>query len=75
MLSSAGIEVVGSRVGDVSSSVIGHNGDVVAYFLLNRPAFQRVKGIADRYVGRPGNTTIGAVRVEELRVDIIRGIS
>src|SRR5439155_6949332 len=34
-----------------------------------------LRGIADGYVGRPCNIAIGAVRVEELRVDIVRGIS
>ena len=75
VLSSAGVEVVGGRVGDVASGVIRDNGDVIAYLVLMRPAFQRVKRIADSYVRRPGNTAIGAIGVEQLRVDVIRGIS
>ena len=41
VLSPARIKVVGGRVGDIASSVIGHDGDVVAYFVLIRPACQR----------------------------------
>ena len=66
MLAPARVEVVRGRVCDIAPGVIGYNGDVIAYLLLNRPAFERVKGIADCYVRRPGNTAIGAVRIEQL---------
>ena len=64
MLAPARVEIEGSRVCHVASGIIGYDGDVIAYFVLNRPAFQRIEGIAHNYVGRPGTTTIGAVRVE-----------
>ena len=64
MLTPARVEIIRGGVGDIASGVIGHNGNVIAYLLLNRPAFQRVKGIADGYVRRPSHTAIGAVRVE-----------
>jgi hypothetical protein len=64
VLTPARVEVEGGRVGDVASSVIRHDGNIIAYLLLNRPALERVKGIADGYVGGPGNTAIGAVRIE-----------
>ena len=64
MLSSARVEVEGGRVCDIASGIIGHDRHVITYLLLNRPAFERVKGIADDYVRRPGNTAISAVGVE-----------
>ena len=75
VLSPAGVKVVRCRVCDIASGVIGHNGDVITYLVLLWPAFQRSEGIAHSYVGRPGNTAIGAVGVEQLRVDVVRGIS
>jgi len=64
VLTPARVEVVGGRVGNVPSRVVRHDGDIIAYLLLNRPAFERVKGIANGYVRRPRNTAIGAVRIE-----------
>ena len=64
VLSPARVEVVGSRVGHVTSSVIRDDGDIIAYLVLVRPAFERIKGIAHGYVRRPRNTAIGAVGVE-----------
>ena len=39
VLSPARVEIVRSRVGDVASGVIRHDGDVIAYLGLIRPAF------------------------------------
>ena len=64
LLSPARVEVKRGRVCDIAPGVIGHNGDVIAYLLLNRPAFQRIEGIAHSYIRRPGNTAIGAVGIE-----------
>ena len=64
MLSSAGIEVVGSRVGDVSSGIIGDDGDIITYLGLLRPTFQRVERLTDSYVGSPRNTAVGAIGIE-----------
>ena len=75
MLAPARVEVVRSRVCDIAAGVIGHDGNVIAYLVLNRPAFQRSEGIAHSYVRRPGHTAIGAVGIEQLRVDVVRGIS
>ena len=75
MLSSTRIEVVCSRVGDVTSGVIRHDGDIIADLVLLRPALQRSEGLADSYVRRPRNAAIGAVGVEQLRVNVIGGIS
>ena len=64
MLTPARVKVERGRVGDIASRVIRHDGDVIAYLLLNRPAFQRVKGIADGYVRRPSHTAVGAIGIE-----------
>ena len=75
MLTRGRVEVVGSRVGNVASSVVGHDGDIIAYLVLLRPAFERSERLTDSYVRRPRNTTIGAIRIEQLRIDVIGGIS
>ena len=64
MLTPARVEIIRGGVGDVASSVIGHDGDVIAYLLLYWPTLEWIKGVANRYVRRPSNTTVGAVRVE-----------
>ena len=64
MLSPARVEVKRGGIGYVASCVVGHDRDVIAYLLLDRPAFERVKGIAHRYVRRPRNAAIGAVGIE-----------
>ena len=66
MLAPARVEVVPGRVCDIASGVIGYNGDVIAYLVLNRPAFQWSEGIAHSYVGRPGDTAINAIGIEQL---------
>src|SRR5262249_50715938 len=64
VLSSAGIEVVGSRVGDVPSSLIRDDGDIITYLGLLRPTFQRFECLTDSYVGSPRNTAVGAIGIE-----------
>ena len=64
VLACAWVEVVGGRVGNVASGVIGYDGNVVAYLVLLRPAFQRSERLTDRYIRRPGSTTVRAIRVE-----------
>src|SRR5204862_5183249 len=64
----ARVEVESGRVSDVTSSVVRYNGDVLAYLVLGRIAFERSKRIAHRHIGRPRNTAIGAVGVKQLRV-------
>ena len=74
MLTHARVEIEGGGVGDIASRVIRHDRDVIAYLVLLRPTFERVKGIAHRHVRRPCETAIHAVRIEQLRVDVIRSI-
>ena len=74
MLAAARVEVERGGICHIASRVIRHNGDVIAYLALVRPAFQRIKGVAYRYVRRPGHAAIGAVGVEQLRIGVIRGV-
>ena len=75
MLTCAWVEIEGSGIGNIAPRVIRHDRNVIAYFVLLRPTFERVKGIAHRHVRRPCETAIHAVRIEQLRVDVIRSIS
>ena len=68
------VKVVGCRVGNVSSGVIRHDGDIIAYLVLLRPAFERSKGTAHCYVRRPGKSAVGTVRIEQLRIGVVCGI-
>lgn len=64
MLSAARVEIERRRVRDVASAIIRHDGDVIAYLVLDRPAFQWSERLADSYVGRPRNTAVGAIGIE-----------
>jgi len=74
VLTCAWVEIEGSWIGNIPSRVIRHDRNIIAYLVLLRPTFERVKGIAHRHVRRPGKTAIHAVRIEQLRVDVIRSI-
>jgi hypothetical protein len=69
------IEVVGSWVGNVSSGIIRYDGDVIAYLVLHRPAFERRKRSAHGDVRRPCDAAIRAKRIEQLRIRVIRSIT
>ena len=75
MLSAGRFEIVGGRVCHVPAGVIRHNCDVIAYFILDRIAFERGKCIAHRHIGRPRNTAIGAVGVKQLRVGVVSRVA
>ena len=75
MLAPAPIEVERSRIRHITTGMIRNDGDVVAYLVLVRPAFERIKGVAYSQVRRPGNTAIHAVRVEQLRVGVISRVA
>ena len=74
VLAPARVEVERGRIGHVGSGVIRYERDVIAYLILVRPAFQRSKRLAHRDVRRPGHAAISAVRVEQLRVSVVRGV-
>ncbi len=71
MLTTAWIKVEGGRIRHIAAGVIRYDSDVVAYLVLVRPALERVKGLTYLYVSRPGNTAIGAVGIEQLRIGVI----
>ena len=75
MLSPVRIEIEGGGVGNISSRVIRHHGDIIAYLVLLRPSFERSKRTAHCHVRRPGNSAVGAVRIEQLRIGVVCGIS
>ena len=64
MLAPARVEVERGGIRHIGSGVIRYERDVVAYLILVGPAFQRIKGVAHRYVRRPANAAVRAVRVE-----------
>src|SRR5260370_18153946 len=66
------VECVGIR--HVAAAVVGYNRNVIAYLVLLRPAVERSKGTAHCYVRRPGNSGVGAVRIEQLRIGVVCGI-
>ena len=64
VLITAWIEVERGRIRHIASCVIRHDCDVVAYLVLVRPAFKRIEKVAYRYVRRPRDAAIGAVRIK-----------
>ena len=58
------IKVERGRISYIAARVIGNDGDVVAYLVLVRIAFERIKRSTDRDVGRPGYTAIRAIRIK-----------
>lgn len=68
------IEIEGSWIGNIPSRVIRHDSDIIAYLVLLRPAFERRKRSTYRDVRRPRHAAIGAVRIEQLRIEVIRSI-
>ncbi len=64
MLSTVGIEVERRGIRDVTTGVIGNDGNVVANLTLVRITLERVKRIAHRNISRPGNTGVRAIRIK-----------
>ena len=75
VLTTAWIEVECGRIRHIASCVIRHDCNVITYLVLVRPAFKRIEKVAYLYVSRPGNPSIGAVGIEQLRIDVVRGIT
>jgi hypothetical protein len=74
VLAPARVEVERGGICHIGSGVIRYQRDVIAYLALVGPAFQWIKGVAHRYVRRPRHAAIRAVRVEQLRVGVIRSV-
>ena len=75
MLTPARVEIEGGGVSDISSRVIRHDGEIIAYLVLHRPPFERRKRSAHGDVRRPCDAAIRAERIEQLRIRVIRSIA
>ena len=71
MLTPTRVKVVGCRVGNVSSGVIRHDGDIIAYLVLVRIAFQGIKRVTYCHIRRPRYPGVRAPGVKQLRVGIV----
>jgi hypothetical protein len=67
--------IVGRGVSDISTSVVGHDRDVIAHFVLVGVTEKRIERLTHGNVWCPSVATVGAVGIEELRIRIVRGIS
>ena len=64
-----------AAVCDIGTRVIRNDCDVVAELVLIRITEERVKRIAHCDIGRPGISAVEAVRIEELRVGVVRSVT
>src|SRR5205823_9384025 len=69
------IKVKSRGVCYVTAGFIGNHCDIIAYLALVRIAFERIKRIAHRNVRRPGDASVSAKRIEQLRVRVIGSIA
>ena len=69
------VDVESRGISHVSSSRVRNDRDIIADLLVLRIPGLRIERIAGRYVGRPRNTAIYAVSVEQLHIGVIRGIA
>ena len=74
MLAPVRVEIKRGRIRHVATRVVRNNGDVIAYLVLIRIAFERIKGIAHGDVRRPRDAAIRAERIEQLRIGVIRSV-
>jgi len=68
------VEIKRGRIRHVATRVVRNDGDVIAYLVLIRIAFERIKGIAHGDVRRPRDAAIRAERIEQLRIGVIRSV-
>ena len=66
VLTTARVEIEGRRVGNISSRVVRHDGDVIPYLVLHRVPFERRERSAHRDVRSPCDAAIRAERIEQL---------
>ena len=69
------VEIKRGRIRHVATRVVRNDGDVIAYLVLIRIAFERIKGITHGNVRRPRDAAIRAERIEQLRIRVIRSIA
>jgi hypothetical protein len=58
------VKVERRRIRHIATGVVRNNGDVIAYLVLLRIAFERGKRIAHRDVRRPSDAAVGTPGVE-----------
>ena len=58
------VKIERGRIRHVATRVVRNDGDVIAYLVLIRIAFERIKRIAHGNVRRPCDAAIGAKRIE-----------
>ena len=75
VLVSLRVEVKRCRVRYVTAGFVGNDGDIVAYLALIWIPFERIKRIAHCHVRRPGDASVSAKRIEQLRVRVIGSIA
>ena len=75
MLAPVRVEVKRGRVRYIASGFIGNHGDIVAYLVLVRIAFERIKRIAHHNVRRPGHASVSAIGIEKLRIRVVDSIA
>jgi len=69
------VKIERGRIRHVATRVVRNDGDVIAYLVLIRIAFERIKGITHGNVRRPRDAAIRAERIEQLRIRVIRSIA
>jgi len=66
MLSAGWIEVERARIRHVAPGVVGHDRNVIAHLVLHGVAFEGIKRITHRDIGRPCHAAVSAPGVEQL---------
>ena len=69
------VDVKCSRVRYVTASFIGNHCNVIADLVLIRITEERIERVAHRNIGRPRIASVRAIRIEELRVGVVRGVA
>ena len=68
-------EIEGGGVRDIASGIVRNDCDVIAHLVLVRITEERIERDAYRDIGRPGIACIGAIRIEQLRIGVVGGVS
>ena len=67
--------VKSSRIRHVASGIVRYNRDVIAYLFILRETCLRIERIAHLDIRGPGCATIGAPGIEQLRLNVVGGVS
>ena len=75
MLSGVRVEIKRRGIRHIASGTIRNDRDVIAYLVLIRVTFERIKRITDGNVRRPRDAAIGAERIKQLGVSVICSVA